>query len=426
MRRVRVGIVGAGSLTEGAILPALSGADMMAPPDNGSWWQRQSGGHADIDYQAPVRPEVVALSDAREERAKRIGQSARIHATYSDWRVMLRETPLDVLICALPPDECAKVLWDVHARALPSPLWMWLPGPPAPTSAAASDLAASTMSLRVWCARPWRQAAAHRAARRLIERGEIEAVTALSLRWPASVFRGDNLPAVHARGGGKTDGAALSSSYAALDLLMSFASLCADRARPSSAQAVVNAVAAREYKGATNVWMGFESGPTATALFSAAEDWNAPWPRLEICGSHGKSIVCEGGRNLQLFEPREPSRVLSPPSTPTVSAANLLGVAEDLKGFFAAWQESRDGTRAAPKYFPDLAGAARVLEVVETISAALQTDTLAAQSATMPSMAPKTNGRGPVLPRLVDSTPAATRSDEAAGAGQNAVLPLYD
>ncbi|MDF2439717.1 MAG: hypothetical protein JWN98_701 [Abditibacteriota bacterium] len=453
MRRVRVGIVGAGAITEGAILPALSGADMMAPPDSGAWWQRHSGGPADIDYQASVRPEVVALADARPERAQRVGQAARVHTIYTDWRAMLRETSLDVLICALPPDECLKVLWDVHARALPAPLWIWLPGPPASTAAAAADLATSTMALRVWCARPWRQAAAHRAAQRLIERGEIEAITALSLRWPATLYRGERTEALRgqassveahrteahrgdasrsesrAGAGGRhinrADGTTLSSSYGAIDLLMGFAALSTDRAHPSRMQAGVTSVVAREFQGTTSVLMAFDRGPTATALFSPAEDWNSPWPRLEICGSHGKSIVCEGGRTMQLTEPREPSRVLTPPVSPLVSTANVLGVAEELKGFFTAWSEARDASRPAPKYFPDLLGAKRVLEVVEALSEVLQHGvpvTSNVAPTTTGSQPAHSNGREPMTRRHAEGP----RTTQTAVHNPNAVLPLYD
>jgi len=398
---------------------------MMAPPDSGAWWQRQASSHADIDYQAPVRPELLALADKRAERAQRVGAASRIHAVYTDWRAMLRETPLDVLICALPPDECVEVLWDVHARALPAPLWMWLPGPPAPTAAAAADLAASTMTMRIWCARPWRHASAHRAAQRLIERGEIEAVTALSLRWPASFYRADKKASTTWGNGARFDGAALSSSYAALDLLMGFAALSCERAHESRTQAALNSVSARVFQGATNVLLGFDNGPTATALFSAAEDWNAPWPRLEICGSHGKSIVCEGGRALQLLEPREPSRVLSTPISPTVSAANLLGVAEDLKGFFTAWSEAGDASLAAPKYFPDLNGAARVLESIEAIAEILQPGAPAASTIGMSLVETESMASGgrEKLPRRITDT---ARAPDTAGHGQNAVLPLYD
>jgi predicted dehydrogenase len=94
---------------------------------------------------------------------------------------------------------------------------------------------------------------------------------------------------------------------------------------------------AEEFGGATNVWMRFAGGVTATALFSGAESWSAPLPRLEVCGTQGRWLVCEAGRRLWLHQPRETAHLLEPPGMIAhVTAANVLGVAEDLKAFLAA------------------------------------------------------------------------------------------
>ena len=85
MRRMRVAIIGAGTLTEHAILPVLSGPDGIAPPDNGAWWSRRVSSHIDIAYQPPARPEIVALCDSDATRLERVGQMARIAARFADW-----------------------------------------------------------------------------------------------------------------------------------------------------------------------------------------------------------------------------------------------------------------------------------------------------------------------------------------------------
>src|SRR5215216_5986156 len=103
MRRVRIGIIGASAVTEWALLPALSGPDALTPPDSGAWWGRRPGAHAEIHYQPPALPDVVALCDD-EARARRVAEAARVRAVYTDWRQMLREVPLDALLCAAGPD----------------------------------------------------------------------------------------------------------------------------------------------------------------------------------------------------------------------------------------------------------------------------------------------------------------------------------
>jgi hypothetical protein len=76
-------------------------------------------------------------------------------------------------------------------------------------------------------------------------------------------------------------------------------------------------------------------GVTATALFSGSESWSAPLPRLEVCGTQGRGLVCEAGRRLWLHQPRETAHLLEPPGMIAhVTAANVLGVAEDLKAFW--------------------------------------------------------------------------------------------
>src|SRR5688500_12101189 len=110
MRRVRIGIIGAGAVTEWALLPALSGPDALTPPDSGAWWGRRPGAHAEIQYQPPAQADIVALCDAELPKARRVGETARVRAVYSDWRQMLQEVPLDAVLCAAGPDVAAEVI----------------------------------------------------------------------------------------------------------------------------------------------------------------------------------------------------------------------------------------------------------------------------------------------------------------------------
>jgi predicted dehydrogenase len=367
MRRVRIGIIGAGAITEWAILPVLSGPDATAAPDTGAWWGRRAAAHSEIRYQAPARPEVVALSDTDEARARRVAEAARVRAVYTDWRLMLREVELDALLCIASPEIAAEVATAAGAAVR----WLWIDGPPAPAAAAVSRLwqRLEGRAVRVWCASPLRQAAAHRAARRLLERDQIGTVSALTLRWGVPLHVMEEA----ARGEQSGDAPYLASSYAALDTLLSFALSGPGAAGQGYAGAI--RVLAQESGGATSLWMQFGQGATATALFAAGESWSTPLPRLEICGTQGRSIVCEAGRRLWLYEPREAARLLEPPGLAAhVSSANIVGLAEDLKAFLAACVEEPSTVGATSPGITatdSLIGAARPLQVIEAANESL-------------------------------------------------------
>ncbi len=317
MQRVRVAIIGAGAATEWALLPALSGPDAVAPPDTGAWWSRRPALAGDIRYQAPARPEVVALSDANAKRAAEVARAARVPGVYADWRQMLREVTPDAVFWPAgdegnPKSEIGRPesVEVVRALAGAGTRWLWLEGLPARSAQGLEllSLALAGRNLHLWPAAPLRHAAAHRAARRLIERG---AITALQLRWPFPF-----------------DDAHFGASYAALDLVLSFL--------PGGA-GTPRCVMAGQREGNASLWLNFSSGATATLLFGAADAWNAPLPRLEITGTQGRFLICEAGRRLSHFVPREAARHWEPPGlAPHVSAPGVAGVAEDVKAFLAA------------------------------------------------------------------------------------------
>lgn len=405
MRRLRIGIIGAGALTEWALLPVLSGPDAVAPPDTGAWSGRRPGTHAEIRYQAPAQPDVVALCDADAGLARRVGEVARIRAIYSDWRQMLREVPLDAVLCTAGPDTAAEVI--LAMRGALGPRHLWVDGPPAPTAQAAADLEKLLIpslpgrGLRLWCARPLRQAAAHRAAWRMLERGAIGPSNGLMLRWGASLFRPREVrPAANGYNGHSNGSArpltldeswSLASSYAAADLLLAFAMPLREAGREPirdaardeakdmrhNGSAAPVAVLASERAGVATIWLHFADGASAVALFAPAENWSSPLPRLEICGTEGRGIVCEGGRRLWVHEPREAARLLEPPGLAVqVSAANVAGMAEDLKEFLGACvvdekiAERTSTARSGPERSP-LEPAVRALRVIEAASQSL-------------------------------------------------------
>ncbi len=324
MRRLRVGLIGAAATTERMLIPLLSGFD-GAPQDND--WKR--GAVAAGVRSAP--PLLVALAAASRDEisaARVLAQSARLPPAYDDWRAMLRENDLDAVLCDASPETSAQLLitlasWRHDGKA---PRAVWLSGPPAPSADAALQLAQMMRGREflIWCAQPLRHEFAHRAALRLLERDFIGAVSSLDFRgatsFPPRVLAGGTT----ARNGvahGETR--AFAAAYEAISLLLSLGGGHLADARLTAAR-----------RGeAFSLWLQLAAGTLLSARFCAADGWNAPLPRLEICGTDGRFLVCEGGRRLWQHEPQSAARLVEPPlSSPRLFGA---GVAEDARAFFA-------------------------------------------------------------------------------------------
>ena len=362
MQRVRIAIIGSSAAVEWAILPVLSGPDALSPPDSGAWWSRRPAPGGDIRYQAPAAPEIVALCEAPPEREwgrgapisprlRAMARAARVSATYPDPLALLREVPLDALLLAEPETFSPAAIAALAASSpgakngVSAPRWLWIDGPPARSSGDLNAWARAVAGRNpaVWMAAPLKRAAAHRAARRLLERDGIGPVTAVQARFPFAL--GD---------------ARFGAAYAAFELLLS---LIAPAPLP------LEVVAARHPDGAANVLLRFAGGVSLSAFFGAADAWSAPWPRIEVCGTQGRSLVCEAGRRLVHFVPREAARVWEPPGlAPHLSAANLSGYAEDLKAFLSVCTDNPAPLNAERA----LDEAARALSVTEATLSALE------------------------------------------------------
>jgi predicted dehydrogenase len=333
MQRVRIGIIGTGTSVEWAILPALSGSDALSPPDTGAWWSRRPAPSGDIRYQAPAQPEIVALcAPPLDEKAPRIApktsprlemlsRAARGAALYEHPQFLLGEMALDALLIAASDDEdwLPAPLAQLAASApgakngIAPPRWIWIDGPPARNLGDLGAFARAAMGHgpNLWIAAPLKRAAAHRAARRLLERDGIGEVTAIQARFPFPL-----------------DAARFGAAYAAFDLILSFVGGGAGMPQCVTAH--------RHPDGAASLLLKLSGGATISVLFGAADAWNAPLPRLEICGTQGRFLVCEAGRRLWHHVPREGARLWEPPGLAAhVSASNLSGYAEDLKAFLA-------------------------------------------------------------------------------------------
>ena len=362
MQRVRVGIIGASAAVEWAILPVLSGPDALSPPDSGAWWQRRPSPAGDIRYQAPATPEVVALcgappledwgkSNKIAPRLQQMARAARVGAVYADPLALLREVPLDaLLLCeedAFSPAAVAALAASAPGlkNGVSAPRWLWIEGPPARSSLELNAWARAVAGRKpaLWMAAPLRRAAAHRAARRLIERDGIGEVTAIGARLPFAL-----------------DGARFGSAYAAFEMLLSLL---------IPTQMPIDVTAIRHPDGAANALIRFAGGASMSAMFGAADAWNAPLPRIEVCGTQGRSLVCESGRRLLHYVPREGARAWEPPGLAAhVSAPGIAGYAEDLKAFLSVCTDN-PAPWSAERALDD---AARALSVLEATLSSLE------------------------------------------------------
>jgi len=364
MQRVRVGVIGTGSSVEWAILPALVGPDALAAPDGGAWWSRRPSPSGDIRYNPPALPEVVALCEGLlpeggrkgeekvSSRLESLGRLARGATLYSDALSMLREVALDVVFlgedAAISPMQLLEMVSSAPGTALgvAPPRWVWIDGPPAHGCGALNAFARVAPSPSLWMALPLRRAPAHRAARRLVERDGIGIVTAVQARFPFAL-----------------DEARFEAAYAAFDLMLSFF---------PPAQAPRQIWATRHGDGATQVLLSLGGGAHLSALFGAADTWSAPLPRLEASGTQGRFLVCEAGRRLMQFVPREGARVWEPPGlAPHVSGANLSGYGEDIKAFLSVCADNPAPFNAERA----LDDAARALSVLEAAFASVSQGT---------------------------------------------------
>lgn len=363
MRRLRVGLIGAAATTERMLIPLLSGFD-GAPQDDD--WKR--GAVAANARNAP--PLLVALAAASRDEisaARVLAQSARLPPAYDDWRAMLRENQLDAVLCAAAPETSAQLLITLASwrNDNPAPRAIWLSGPPAPSSAAALQLAQMMRGrdFLVWCAQPLRHEFAHRAALRLIERDFIGAISSLDFRgatsFPLRVLAGETA-ARHGAASGETH--AFAAVYESLALLLSLGGGNIAEAR----------LAASRRGEAFSLWLQFAAGTLLSARFCAADAWNASLPRLEICGSDGRFLVCEGGRRLWQHEPQSAARLVEPPlSSPRLFGA---GVAEDARAFFAHLAQSHGASSHFVSAQPAFSQAASTRTAAESAQMARRHD----------------------------------------------------
>jgi predicted dehydrogenase len=314
MKRVRTGIWGLSEVAQRVVMPLFQGSEMLAPPDLGSRWSQRPG--AVLDYQPAAIATLVAMGDSDKTRLERVAQICNAQTPYGNWRDMLREGELDALLLVKSPEESLSEVFAEMARR--GARWLWLNFPPASSAEAILALFAQAQAhhIQVWWAQPACLLRAHRSAWQLMAHGNLGNVETVSLIWPAPFA----LPS--------TKNSHWWETAQAFHLALKMAAV-----REASQMTRILQVMAGKNGDNVSVWAKCANDVTLHLRFGVA---TPELPRLEICLSEGRSLVCEAGRKLTQFAPR--SEAITHDSsgwTPGDSGTLYGAYAEDLKRFLA-------------------------------------------------------------------------------------------
>lgn len=287
---------------------------MLVPPDVGSRWSQRPG--AVLDYQPAAIAALVAMGDPDKSRLERVAQISNAQTPYQDWRAMLREGELDALLLAKAPEESLSEVFAEMARR--GARWLWLNFPPASSADAILALSAQATAhqIEVWWAQPACLLRAHRSAWQLMAHGKMGDVQTVGLAWPAPFALPSN---------GNSHWWEMTQAF---HLALKMAAV-----KENSQMTRILQIMASKNGDSVSIWARCANGVTLNLRFGAA---TPILPRLEICLSEGRSLVCESGRNLTQYMPR--SEIITHDSSGWTSgdSGTLAGAyAEDLKRFLA-------------------------------------------------------------------------------------------
>lgn len=314
MKRIRTGIWGLSEVTQRVVMPLFQGCEMLAPPDFGSRWSQRPG--AVLDYQPSAIAALAAIGDTDKSRLERVAQVNSAPTPFTNWRDMLREGELDALLLAKAPEEPLSEVFAEMARR--GARWLWLNFPPASGAEAILALSAQAAvhQIQVWWAQPAALLRAHRAAWQMIAHGKIGDVETVNLVWPAPF----SLPA-----NGNSHWWEMAQAF---HLALKMAAV-----REHSQMTRALQIMAGKNGDTVSIWARCANDVTLNLRFGAA---TPVLPRLEICLSEGRSLVCEAGRNLTQYAPRAEAITHDSSGWVPGDSGTLYGAyAEDLKRFLA-------------------------------------------------------------------------------------------
>jgi predicted dehydrogenase len=291
MNRVRLGMIGCGSIVAWRHLPALIG-------------------------EVP-EIEVVALCNRGDERLHRLGDQYRIPRSdrYTDYHPLIARQDIDALLIAASPAANYEI--GLQAARTGKHLFVEKPMAETATQARALAVAIATAEVKFQVGFNKRFYYAYREAKRLMEEGRIGIPTAISARFWFPPTQRRSLPPRRQ--------VLVQNGIHFLDLVQFFmGSACEVFARAQETEGRVTCAAT----------VAFEEGGVGNILLSSLGSWTYLNERLDIVGSNGAALSAENGRKLMLFVDSQPAlsfeRTLS---AHWVTGNDEAGFAPQLKAF---------------------------------------------------------------------------------------------
>ncbi len=318
---------------------------------------------------APLGVEVVALCSTDEARSRTAAATAGVPAAYGDWRRLVDDPGVDLVVVATPPAaHAAPALATIAAgKALlcEKPLAATLPEAEQIAAAAAAPGVVAAVSFG------YRTLPAIAAARRLLESGELGAGESLDIDWRLGTRRAlpPGTPPSWKDDALSGGGALHSHGVHMLDLAV----LLLGPVTRVRAKLEGRASAAGRSDDACTIHLEHAAGgQTRIAVTLVAQDSHGH--HITLSGSHGRVILASApgehvrGFGARLERPGEAPRLLDPGPPEWSAPAGLDGRVEPVAATAAALLgELRGGPRTAPAIADGLV-AQRLLEAVAASS----------------------------------------------------------
>ena len=109
-RRLRIGIIGCGVITQWAHIPALFSKDLEIPYDGKYYPDFNNFIPYPRNRKYCIRPQLQAICDLNQQNLKRVAHQTNIYRVYTDMHKMLSEEKLDAVLLACFYTDNAKLI----------------------------------------------------------------------------------------------------------------------------------------------------------------------------------------------------------------------------------------------------------------------------------------------------------------------------
>ena len=282
--KIRMGIIGCGSVTKWAHLPAIY----------------------DEDLQDLIR--VVAVCDIKKKNLNQVAERYNITQRYTDYNDLLRDKNID----AIDITAGHKANYEIIPEALKAGKHIFVEKPMTGTLSEAKKIAGivnkSKIKFQVGFMK--RFYFANRMAKELIEKGVLGEIEAVNGRFWIGAMND-----------------LLNNGIHIFDLVQYFAG-------PVTFVYALSNEREKEMAGSITISMRFKNRAIGSLFLSSTPIWNTVHERIEVVGKNGKVLVSENGRRLYLYSPDQPTQYWEPPQVlHWVTGISIAGFAEEFKSF---------------------------------------------------------------------------------------------